>query len=61
MLKSIRRAAVTLSRNMSYVPKDRLSGKVAVVTASTDGLVGIIFLLLPNLIILHFVLELDML
>lgn len=38
MLKSIRRAAVTLSRNMSYVPKDRLSGKVAVVTASTDGI-----------------------
>lgn len=26
-----------LTRAMSYVPKNRLDGKVAIVTASTDG------------------------
>lgn len=26
-------------RNMSYIPKNRLDGRVAVVTASTDGCV----------------------
>lgn len=39
-ISSVKAAAPFVSnriRNMSKIPKDRLEGKVAVVTASTDG------------------------